>query len=572
MWKRLTPLMIVLIVTLPYLPGLGNGFVWLDHTEIVDGQLRVTSATEALQLLSDDHNFKGYHRPVYDLLHSVNWALWGAKPFGFHLFSLLLHLANVLLVYYLSRRLGWSCVAGAFWAGLWGLHPVNTACVGLVHAQADLAVTFFLLIALGAGYSAAANAGRSAPLFALALFFFLLALLTKEVAFLFPLGLTLCAGELRARLPERGRRRFGYLLLFLWLAAVGVGLCRVLSLPDDTYQSSLGLGERLLTFCSVYVEYLQTLLVPRDLFVGDTVTRFTALPRGTQVGVLLAFALLIALQVMAAWAWPRMRKWIVVYNLALLPVAQIVPILHFRADRFLYLPSLALLGAALDAILSILSSPAHSRHTPRAWLRVSAAAGVGLAVAYAGAVRARLPNFKDDGTLFCAELARVPDYREGLFMRALHYERTGQPELAAPLYERCLTPAPGRLSFLDTGAALVNYARNLLQLQRAEDAYRFIHANLDALGPGAARRHFKYNLAVASYKLQRYKEALPLLAEYAAYDPADADCQYLLGMTAYQLHRTETAAGAFARYLELCPEAADRLEVERYLAAIGGTP
>jgi len=191
---------------------------------------------------------------------------------------------------------------------------------------------------------------------------------------------------------------------------------------------------------------------------------------------------------------------------------------------------------------------------------------------YAGVVRARLPDFKDDETLFRAELAQVPDYREGLFVLALHYERTGRPELAGPLYERSLTPTPGRVSFLDIGAARVNYSRNLLQLQRDEDAYQFIHTNLDSVGPGVARRHLKYNLAVAAYRLRRCEEALPLLTEYAAHDPADADCQYLLGITARHLHQTDTALGALQRYLELCPEAADRQEVEEYLTEMREKP
>jgi len=267
-----------------------------------------------------------------------------------------------------------------------------------------------------------------------------------------------------------------------------------------------------------------------------------------------------------------MRKWIIIYNLALLPVAQIVPILHFRADRFLYLPSLALIGAVVETLVRALSPPVRSEHKRRRWARAGAVAGGCVGVVYAGVILARLPDFKSDETLFSTELASVPDYREGLFVLALHYERTGQPELAGPLYERCLTSTPGRISFVDTGAALVNYSRNLLQLHRAEDAYQFIHANLESLGPGAARRHFKYNLAVAAYKLRRYEETLPLLAEYAAHDPADADCQYLLGVTAQQLHRVDTALGAFRRYLELSPEAADRQEVERYLAELTKNP
>jgi hypothetical protein len=77
--------------------------VWLDHEEIVEGMLIVRSWSEVPSLFLDDRNFAGYHRPFYDLLHSLDRAMWGLDPFGFHLSSLVLHGANVALVLALLR-------------------------------------------------------------------------------------------------------------------------------------------------------------------------------------------------------------------------------------------------------------------------------------------------------------------------------------------------------------------------------------------------------------------------------------------------------------------------------------
>ena len=136
----LTLLAVLACVGAVYSTGLKNGFVWLDHFEIVEGALTVDSLDGALALFGDARNFVGYHRPIYNLLHSLDRALFGLAPLGFQLSSRLLHLANVTLVLALARRLGWSLRWAGLLALLFGLHPLNTACAGLIHAKADLFV------------------------------------------------------------------------------------------------------------------------------------------------------------------------------------------------------------------------------------------------------------------------------------------------------------------------------------------------------------------------------------------------------------------------------------------------
>ena len=78
---------VALLVAVPYLPSLGNGFVWLDHKEITGGMLIADSPQElASMFLRDDRNFAGYHRPFYNLIHSFDVWIWGNETaFGFHL-------------------------------------------------------------------------------------------------------------------------------------------------------------------------------------------------------------------------------------------------------------------------------------------------------------------------------------------------------------------------------------------------------------------------------------------------------------------------------------------------------
>ena len=53
-----------MLVAAPYLRGvLTNGFVWLDHGEIVEGHLIITQLSQLPALFTNDLNFAGYHRP-----------------------------------------------------------------------------------------------------------------------------------------------------------------------------------------------------------------------------------------------------------------------------------------------------------------------------------------------------------------------------------------------------------------------------------------------------------------------------------------------------------------------------
>jgi hypothetical protein len=91
--------------------------------------------------------FFEYYRPVAFLSHALDWTLWGAEPFGFHLTNVLLHAATTLLVWVLGRRLldGAAPVIAAL---LFALHPASHEAVYWIAARFDLLATFFTLLAL----------------------------------------------------------------------------------------------------------------------------------------------------------------------------------------------------------------------------------------------------------------------------------------------------------------------------------------------------------------------------------------------------------------------------------------
>src|SRR6266571_3699560 len=200
----------------------GWDFVFDDFPMIVDNEKArslgfiadfftggVWHNTSLIGQIQDD-----YYRPLHMTFLAVNYQLWGGRPFGFHLLNILIHTANSILVYYLAKSFlgkenGIYCVLGAL---LFVVHPVYVEPVNLICASTDLLLAFFLLSSLLAYVHSAKDRPIASGAASVALF--ICALLTKEVAVVFPA--IICAYDL---VVER-KIRIGRWLVF---ATVAVG-------------------------------------------------------------------------------------------------------------------------------------------------------------------------------------------------------------------------------------------------------------------------------------------------------------------------------------------------------------
>ena len=130
------------------------------------------------------------YRPMNLIPMLLNHAMWGNNPVGYHVFLLLLHLANTCLVYVLIRKLVvGSAMAATIGAALFALHPARVESVAWISGGIDPLVTFFLLGAMLAHLSFvdSSNTKKEWRYLALSLLCFQLALWSKEVAIVFPL-------------------------------------------------------------------------------------------------------------------------------------------------------------------------------------------------------------------------------------------------------------------------------------------------------------------------------------------------------------------------------------------------
>jgi tetratricopeptide (TPR) repeat protein len=93
------------------------------------------------------HGESGLYRPITTLSYLFNCSILGNgdQPAGYHWVNFLLHTGNVLLVYALARRLMRKLWPAVFVAAVWAVHPVLTESVTNMVGRSDLLAGMSLL-------------------------------------------------------------------------------------------------------------------------------------------------------------------------------------------------------------------------------------------------------------------------------------------------------------------------------------------------------------------------------------------------------------------------------------------
>ena len=337
-----------------YLNALNNPFVYDDHRVIVENPslLRLGDLTAIVA-----HDVK---RPIANLSYAVDVAVWGVRPFGFHLTSLALHLLNIVLVFVLASQIAEDATDPegdttphraaplAFAAAaLFAVHPLMTQAVGYISARADVLCATFMLLTLLC-YRAAVVRHSSWWLAASGLTT-LLAIGTKETAAVLPL-LTIAYDWLglsdhRARFRQRALR----VLLPALLLTIAIGAARLALLVRVEYSAGPGVQwSYALVEADVLRQYLKLLALPVGQSVFHPVTAIASL---TDRRALFAIAWVVSLM-LVTWRL-AVRDWLAAYGvlwflLTLVPSAVLVmfDLGEPMAEHRVYIASIGLFLAA----------------------------------------------------------------------------------------------------------------------------------------------------------------------------------------------------------------------------------
>lgn len=437
------PCLLLALVLGLYWNTLGHEFVHDDLTLIQQNR----TVTE--QRWGDIFSHRVY-RPVRTLTYALNYRVGGLDPAGYHLFNLLLHALNSMLVYWLFRAVTGRRTLALAGALLFAAHPVQTAAVAYVSGRKDLLAAFFILAGC-LSFLAYRDSGRRRHLL-LCLACLVVGVLAKELVIVLPgllLLLDLCrTGRSRGAGGEPAtvrivrallRSRVAYALGFL-LAAGSFYYALYLS-PASRMEGLWGgsLAAHAGTSFKLFSHYLALAVFPHPLIADYTGDVFPLSPGFADAPTLLAVLLLAAFVAVAFWLYPSRplvslgMGW---FLTALAPVLQIVPFHELAADHFLYVP---VIGVCLVGGLTV-DYVSRERGYKELALGVLALVLVVFSVRTVGRNR----DWADVETLWRATLEQAPGSYRAHSNLAVTYMGKQEPESALKHTLRALELNPGR--------------------------------------------------------------------------------------------------------------------------------
>jgi hypothetical protein len=148
---RAIVLILAALTMLLYGRSLVHDFVNYDDTEYVTANPIVQRGLtpEGLAWAFTTRHTGNWH-PLTWLSHMLDCQLYGRWAGGHHLTSLLLHLANTLLLFRLLRRFTGQDWPSAIVAGLFAWHPMHVESVAWIAERKDVLSRLFWLLSLSA--------------------------------------------------------------------------------------------------------------------------------------------------------------------------------------------------------------------------------------------------------------------------------------------------------------------------------------------------------------------------------------------------------------------------------------
>ncbi|MEZ4846022.1 MAG: tetratricopeptide repeat protein [Bdellovibrionota bacterium] len=340
--KRLThPLIMIAMATLViWGVTLSYGFVWDDfpmiaaNSSLHDLSIFVRGWSHDFWMLHDSPQPSGYWRPVPTMVHALIMQFTSA-PWAFHLLNVFLHFLIACFFYRFlvhTRWIKWFWISIFFF--LW--HPINAETVSFNSAIPDLLSAVFGLAALMFWTDAHLSKTKkmSWTLICLALSF-----LSKESGVFF--GLFMIGMEFllhRDRIKNNAKVLISILGLIAIYALLHLGVTHGLG-TREIWGGSLSI--HIATVLKLFIYELFLIFVP----IGSSPTRDFALGAWNQWQVWLGMLFLISSVAglfMFRKSKPMVAFAIFFYLIFWFPVSNIIPAEGLIADRYLYLPSMAI--------------------------------------------------------------------------------------------------------------------------------------------------------------------------------------------------------------------------------------
>jgi tetratricopeptide (TPR) repeat protein len=549
--------LLVLFCFIVYHNSLSNGFVYDDFGAIVEnkylkqpGQFLSSLFTQAYFKVA---GLEASYRPVATLSYFLIYTIAELDPFYYHLASLLLHTLNAVLVYWLAglilkNQLG-ALMAGLLFAG----HPALSEAVNCIDFNDDpLAALFFLLSLIFYIRLKADDVRSNIQGYVLALFFYFLGMLSKEMAITLPAVILLYDFVLREgerdpitvkHLSNTLKKRASYYSGFVAVSLLYLSIrFFILDSPGEYLTFSHGsLVERIIYLPRHIFSFIELAIFPANLTADYVFSYPDSFFNGSN---LLGFAGVMGLAGLSFFVYRYSKAvffgiwW---FLITLLPVSNLIEIYNPFAERYLYIP---IIGFCLvvPAVVEAVVKRRFSR--PAAATAATLIPTLVLIALYATATLARNPDWRNNFVLWSKTVQSTPNSLVAHGGLGMAYLKRGMLDEAQQEFETAIRLYPKHAkSYYNLG--LVYHQKG--HLKKAMENYN----RSVAINPDLMKAH--YNLATIYVQQGSMDPAIRHYVKVTELDPEVIEAHYNLGLAYAMQGNLKRAISEWQKVLQLDP-------------------
>jgi Flp pilus assembly protein TadD len=541
-----------------YFPVSHHPFLNYDDDEYVTDNAHVKAGLSAdtVAWACTAYDAANWH-PLTWLSHALDYQLFELNPAGHHDTNLLLHVLNVVLLFWVLWRATGYAGRSLMVAALFALHPINVESVAWVAERKNLLSMLFFLLALGAWcwYARQPRVGR----YIVVAFLFALGLMAKPQVITLPFILLLWdywpLQRMKLRQPQSSTttaalRQYSFSRLIaeklplLALSAASAVITMRAQRLGGGINPDVPLDSRLANAVVSYARYLG------DAFWPSGLAPFYPLPRTSPALASVIGAALLLLTITALTIVGRRYRYLLVGWLwflgALVPMIGLVQVgRQAMADRYAYLPFVGLFLMVCWG----LAEYAERRKIVLAW---QAAISVAVLLALAVVTHRQISYWDDNVGLWTHTLHVTSDNYIAQDYLGKALETDGKPQEAMPHFVRATEIEPTYVfSYIHLGI----YEHQQGNLQRALELYeKVISLTQNDLPHYAEIRHRIFaNMASAYAGLGDFKRARESLESVVSLNTDNAEEWTNLGILAQKTGDVDRAIAAYNRALTIAP-------------------
>ncbi len=504
------------------------------------------------------------YQPVRVLSYAVDYYFWNLNPLGYHITNILFYLLTIVILFFTLHRLSTHLRRNVtpdshervafFGAFFFAAHPVHVEAVTWLAARKEVLQGFFFFLAFYLYLKAREGEGRTSGrrdrgkflYLSFVLFSFLLAILSKPAAIVFPAVLLvyeICLWKNNGIDFLKRHWVFIFFSIFISITFILI-LMKVMSDAGGIkpYRGGTFLNNFFVTFY-VFLYNIKLLL-----FTINYSATYT-LPVSYPILSIQTFSFIgIVLVLFGLSLWSLKKTKVIFFSfffffVTMLPYLNLIPINNILADRYVFIASFSycfLLGIVFDQFYRLRSK----RFSEGFFKLLSTVLFIFLLVGYGLMTLHQNEIWRNSYTLWADAVEKHPDSNTANALMGVVYMELGMNEKAVGYLEKAVQILP--YDFQSRNNLGIVYG-NLGEPQKA------LNELMTAIWLNPKDDTIKINLSVFYQSQKEFRKAEEILRYLLSMNNYNANLHFRLGLVYKEMGQYDAAILELIRAMELAP-------------------